>query len=271
LPIIGEGDSGVDNAVSNDVAEKNGDARSMDVYLQPHSDDICFSLGALAYRRRKGLLLTVFPRTNYVAPERQSEYPTKDIVTAARLGEDAEFARACGLATYTLDGEDALTCGIGPWNLEWVEERTVSVMAPLLEAILRTTSPQTGGERPWLFCPSGIGNHVDHLATLVAVGRNYEELVLRYRIGFYEDLHYASRPDLRKDGLARLLGAFTRRTLCRHPWPLGDAAEIKLDLIRLYRSQFNRRPRSLEGFSPAAETPEGPHEAVWSEESLGPD
>jgi len=36
------------------------DASRLDIYLQPHSDDVCFSLGALAHRRRRGLLLTVF-------------------------------------------------------------------------------------------------------------------------------------------------------------------------------------------------------------------
>ena len=242
----------------------------MDVYLQPHSDDICFSLGALAHRRRRGVLLTLFPHSNYVPAERRAEYPAQAIVTETRLGEDAEFARRCGLGTQMLGEADALTCGIGPFNVARLEERAASITAPLMAALSLIPAVLSGEERPWLFCPSGIGNHVDHLATLTAIGRNYEALQRRYRIGFYEDLHYAAKAEARDPGVARLLAAFPRRTFRRHAWPLAEAAETKLALIRLYQSQFAKAPRSLEQFTPASDTPSGPHEAVWSEEPSGP-
>ncbi len=256
---MGDGDSGAGD-----------EARQPDVYLQPHCDDICFSLGALAYRRHSGLLLTLFPIGDYVASRWRSTYADKDSVTATRLGEDAEFARACGLITDTLNGEDAQACGVGPWNLERLDDRVASIAAPLLDVLARKAAARGAKERPWLFCPCGVGSHVDHLAAFVSVARNYKDLARSYRIGFYEDLHYASDPGLREAGLRRLKAAFRNITLRRHAWPLGDTAGAKLDLIRLYKSQFENPPRSLKKFTPAADTPEGPHEALWSAEPAGP-
>ena len=48
-----------------EVAREAG-ASPMDLYLSPHCDDICFSLGALAHRRQAGTLLTILPISGYV-------------------------------------------------------------------------------------------------------------------------------------------------------------------------------------------------------------
>ena len=45
-------------------------ASPLDLYLSPHCDDICFSLGAMAHRRRAGTLLTILPISGYV-PQRR--------------------------------------------------------------------------------------------------------------------------------------------------------------------------------------------------------
>src|SRR5262249_47796818 len=73
------------------------DVSSSDVYLQPHSDDICFSLGAFAWRRYHGILLTAFPISGYVALDPDATRPSADWVTRTRIAEDRAFAEQCGL------------------------------------------------------------------------------------------------------------------------------------------------------------------------------
>ena len=126
------------------------------------------------------------------------------------------------------------------------------------------------GARLWLFCPSGIGGHVDHVAIRLVTVRHYDRLASLYRLAFYEDLPYASQPLARLTGLEQLLRGLHGRSLRRHAWPLADKADMKLSLIRLYKSQFLEPPPSLDSFTPAVESNLAPHEAVWIEEMTRP-
>ena len=65
------------------------------------------------------------------------------------------------------------------------------------------------------------------------IARAYDQLAPFYRLGFYEDLHYASEFKVRSDGLARLLESLPGRKLRRHVRRLGASRSVKLDLIRL--------------------------------------
>jgi len=83
----------------------------------------------------------------------------------------------------------------------------------------------------------GIGGHVDHVTILRIVMKNYDALQAVYRIGFYEDLHYASNWRARVTGLARFRNLGARLTPKRFMHLIGDA-QHKLKLINLYKSQF---------------------------------
>jgi len=109
----------------------------------------------------------------------------------------------------------------------------------------------------------GIGGHVDHLITLRAVMQHYEHLRSRYEIVFYEDLFYASHLDERVRGILRFREIV--RPLMPRRWslPVRDCAE-KLELIRLYRSQFSEPPENLTTFNPAKLFNFDLHEAVWT-------
>jgi LmbE family N-acetylglucosaminyl deacetylase len=246
------------------------DASSSDIYLQPHSDDICFSLGALACRRHRGTLLTVFPIAIYVALPPGAQAPSTEWVTKTRLAEDRAFAQACGLDNRMLELPGASGLGQPNFGHAWLAENIERVRAPLLEVLTAARLGEASRVRPWLFCPSGIGGHVDHVAVRQVVIQDYARLAQCYRIGFYEDLHYASSAAARSIGINNLLHALPGRTLHRHVFPLGDDAANKLALIHLYRSQFLAPPRSIDEFTPAVAPPAPPHEAVWSDEKEGP-
>ncbi len=242
----------------------------MDVYLSPHSDDICFSLGALVSKRQAGTLLIVYSISQYHPEPADRPVLPPDIVTRTRIAEDHAFAAACGLDVRFLDFEDAAFMGRRVVDLTWAGENAKRIEATLMRALLQLASKRIPGERSWLFCPSGIGAHVDHVAISSVVARNLGQLAALYRIGFYEDLPYASDPKKRSEGLARLVEQLRGHTLRRLSLPIGDAVGRKLALIGLYRSQCGMHA-SAERFTPAAETESTPHEAIWIHEPIEPD
>ena len=248
----------------------SSDASSSDVYLQPHSDDICFSLGAFAYKRHCGILLTVFPISGYVQLRPGATRPAAEWVTKTRIAEDTAFAEACGLSTRRLGLQESSLMGHQPFDLGRVNENLQRIKSPLLDALLAAPLDKPSQARPWLFCPSGIGGHVDHIAVRMLTNQNYEQLSPRYRIGFYEDLHYASFAPARFAGLDNLFRAMRGRKLHRYVFPLEENVSRKLALIQLYSSQFLASHQSIEKFTPAVVLPNLPHEAIWSDDPEGP-
>lgn len=241
-----------------------------DVYVSPHSDDICFSIAGFVRKRRAGILLTVFPNSAYLVPRPGRRTVSSDDVTRTRMSEDRAFAAACNLEARFLELGCASFYGKPPFDLTGVREKAAGTEAPLMQALLDLAGDADAAARPWLFCPAGIGNHVDHVAVLMVVTRNLERLRSRYRLAFYEDLYYASDARVRSAGLQRLFQSLRGRSLKRHSFPLGDGSAEKLKLLHLYPSQFVALPQTLEHFTPADGTVGTPHEAIWTEEESGP-
>jgi len=246
------------------------DTSSLDIYLQPHSDDVCFSLGAFAWRRHRGILLTACPVSGHVPLRPDGTRPSADWVTRTRIAEDRAFAEQCGLHTEFLELPDSAFLGHHPFDLSRVEENLQRIESPLLGALLTARPSKLSSGRPWLFCPSGIGGHVDHVAMRMLVNQNYDRISRCYCIGFYEDLYYASSADTRIVGINSLLEDARGHQLRRYVFPFGKDISRKLALIQLYRSQFLTMPTSAERFTPAIGTPSAPHEAIWSDEPAGP-
>jgi LmbE family N-acetylglucosaminyl deacetylase len=242
----------------------------MDVYLQPHSDDICFSLGALAAMRKQGVLLTVCPIAGYVPVRPGETPPPAELVTKMRVEEDRAFCDTCGLEPRFLEIPCGSYLGYRPFGLERVEENARRIGPHMLEALLTQTFDANHRTRHWLFCPAGVGGHVDHVAIRMVIAERSDELSEKYRVALYEDLHYASNPTARRAGVKRLLEAAFGKRLRRRPIPLCGRAAEKLSLIQLYRSQFLEQPVSLAEFLPATRIPSSPHEAIWTEEAFKP-
>jgi LmbE family N-acetylglucosaminyl deacetylase len=232
------------------------------VYLSPHYDDICFSLGIMAREIGAGTIVNIFTRSNHLAnPAFAARGPwTIGEVAAERDGEDERFAKACGLDRISLGLDDPPTRGRRHRDLSFLAADRAELAEPLAQAIDGLGS---GADRPLaLFCPAGIGDHVNHLATLFEVVDRLTLLEERHRVFFYEDLPYAARFWRRQQGLRRLMGLFPGRRAIRHVLMLGGRGREKLDLVNLYASQHDRPP-SLSRFSPRTLIPRGVHEALW--------
>jgi len=256
---------------------KSMDASPFDVYLQPHSDDICFSLGAFAHKHHCGILLTVLPISAFMpnpgaalhsSTPPESPSPSSEWITNSRKNEDIAFAAACKLKCSFLEMPCASFLGHAPFDLAWINQNQRRIAAPLLDALVMAAADRPSRTRPWLFCPTGIGSHVDHVAIHRLINENFNLLSQYYRLGFYEDLHYASDAAARSKGIGILQEEMRYRGLRRHAFPFGERVAQKLSLIKIYSSQFPSFPQSIQQFTPAADVPHEPHEAIWSCERM---
>ena len=241
-----------------------GPADHGDIYLSPHSDDVCFSLGCLAKQRRAGSLITVFSISHYRADQPSLHAEQTLATTRQRLIEDATFARACGLSASVLEHPDAMARGQQSFDSARYVDAEQLIRNSLMVALMGPTIGRRPASRPWLFCPAGIGGHLDHLAVLATVVRGLQRLKEHYRIAFYEDLHYASRRVAREHGL-RVLRQFVHgHELKRVSFALDARQQaFKLQLGGLYASQLTPALRSIQAYTPATPGPAVPHEALW--------
>ncbi len=212
-------------------------------------------------------MVTVFPIASWVHPAAVPMQPSSEEVTKLRMAEDRSFAADAGLSPHFMDLPGASNIGWGSFNLSRLTENFARVEAPLIEELNSIAGSKQAGDRPWLFCPAGIGGHVDHVAVRNIVMAHAEDLSRHFRIAYYEDLHYASRFRARILGLARLFNSAGCRSLKRSVFKL-DAASIarKCGLIAHYASQIRVRPTDLGEYSPATLPTLGSHEAIWSAE-----
>jgi LmbE family N-acetylglucosaminyl deacetylase len=233
------------------------------VFLSPHRDDICFSLGALALRLGHGLLLNLFTASQHIVDRPRGERPSADVVTRLRCEEDRRFAELSGLRVVDLGLEEPPMKGRTPFDQSGITDDRAALTGPLLECLI-TFEPAGDSDAPSvLFCPAAIGGHANHLAAMLTVIDALPTIERRFRVLFYEDLPYASSGSKRRAGLTRLFSLVEGRHPIRHAIPLGVDAPAKLDAVRLYRSQFSVLPESLRRFSPRTWLPMAPHEAVW--------
>jgi hypothetical protein len=235
------------------------------IYLSPHHDDVCFSLGHFA-RQHGGRLVNLFTRGEHVAAK--LTLPTDrdgraEAITAIRLREDLAFAAAAGLERYDLKLEEPSLLGIEPFDLANLDAAVATTSRSLIPFLLESL-PTSGDPRDVdLYCPMGIGGHRDHVATMMSLRAAYDRLSGRCKLHLYEDLHYASVRATREAGLKRAFAMFAGLGKSSSVHLIGPAdAAGKLRLIALYASQHASGPQA-EQFIPASGLSSGFHEIVW--------
>jgi hypothetical protein len=235
------------------------------VYLSPHYDDICFSLGGLARTLGRGRIVNLFTRDAW-APRHgirwATDGPTVAHAAALRDAEDARFARACGLERHDLGLDSAALRGRGSRDLAGVAEDRGALAAPLAALLADIAGDAPAGRPLALFVPAGIGGHANHVATMAHVAGARPALKPRWRLHFYEDLPYGAVRAVRRQGLLRLFAYMSPARPVRHALPLD--AEAKVALVNLYASQFVEDVVDLARFTPASRWPKTAHEAVWT-------
>ena len=189
-----------------------------DIYLSPHYDDIAFSLGTWVSEHPSGTLINIFTRSAYVAGRDLRTLPADEVqrISALRRNEDAAFAERHQLTRIELGAEEPSLRG--RW---WKDDPAGAnddcgqIDAPLKSLLARLTAGR-GPTR--LFCPAGIGGHVNHLATRTVVLALIETLQ-QTNVYLYEDLPYASNRFVRRRGLTDVRHATKDYSLRRRWWP----------------------------------------------------
>jgi len=237
----------------------------MHIYLSPHNDDVCFSVGLLA-SRTGGELLSAFTVSSFTsAPlELPSDRDARiAAVTALRRREDLLFAGSAGLTRHDLGLSESAIFGLNPFDHSRLREEVDYLAVALVPYLLDLLSRGVGGHRSALYCPMGIGAHRDHLAMLLVTRGAFRKLAPLCDVYLYEDLYYARNERARQRGLEVASMVFAGAELSPVVIPLDEeAAERKLGWIGLYASQ-HARPPLLVDFTPASDLAPGPHEVVW--------
>lgn len=231
---------------------------SLTIYLSPHFDDVCFSLGMTAKMRGGGQLINIFTRSNHMA---NNNAPTEEI-TSIRDREDAHFAESCVLHRECLGLSEATVLGLAPFDLKNIEQE-VSLLEKKLIPLLYGILSENRGHMAEIYCPLAIGRHRNHLSVFSVILNSWSTLREKSKIFFYEDLPYASDIDSRIEAIKRLNSYFPPTNIFRHANQM-DETEMneKLSLVALYQSQ-HRGPVIPGQFIPAEPSTPFPHEAYW--------
>jgi LmbE family N-acetylglucosaminyl deacetylase len=243
-------------AAANDAILKSLRSRPV-VVLSPHFDDACLSLGGLLCALGRGTLVNIFTRSLHLARSAIGK-PDENHVRAVRDAEDRAFAEHSGLVRHDLQCHEPGIVGRTPFDLTHLDDDIAQASAPLLQKLVEIAA---SGERSFLFCPLGVGRHVNHRATIEIVLNNLDRIRETYEVLFYEEQPYAAHLVERLVALRRLRRRLPGASLVRNAyvpdWP-GKRA-----LIGLYPSQFPE-PVRANRLRPFAMRPLRPHEAFWS-------
>ncbi|THD48091.1 MAG: hypothetical protein E7774_03645 [Bradyrhizobium sp.] len=237
----------------------------MNLYLSPHYDDICFSLGHYA-RNQGGCIVNIFTAGDHVGaplPLPVDRAERIAFVSDLRRREDEAFARAAGLERADLGLPEPSLLGLSPFDCSHLGPDVARISQRIVPFLLDRL-PAAGDPRSsTIYCPMGIGGHRDHVATLVSLRGAFDRLSARCTLVLYEDLHYASLRPAREAGLRRAAELFAGYELSSTAYFMdADDAARKMTLIGLYASQHPHPPQPRQ-YTPASGLSAEPHEIVW--------
>lgn len=204
------------------------------LFISPHSDDVCLSIGALSkHALSDKLLVTVFSASSWVEPGAGSS-GTEAEVTEVREREDREFCSRVGFRYHSLGLADSCVRHEGRGNLRVPTGHERSLEHQATKGL---HSLAHRGAARVIVGPLGIGGHTDHVvcrrATLnVAAMLGVPALL-------YEDLPYANEVSLTRIAARAWSHGLLTPVVCK----TRVSAEQKLRLFDTYVTQRNQSIR----------------------------
>lgn len=198
------------------------------LFVSPHCDDICLSIGGFAAAvEAPSVLVTVFSDSDWVDPSWSGEIPNGD-VSSLREQEDRAYCARMGFERIALGLPDSGVRHAGQGDLRRAsgdESRLVDGIAQALAAIVADVGADV------VVAPLGVGGHADHVVCRRAAQRLHQTLAL------YEDLPYAWEIPLWRIGLA---GRQLRARLSPLVFESVSTTIEKQHALRDYASQCNQ-------------------------------
>lgn len=212
------------------------------IFLSPHFDDACFSLGGLIANHPGSTLLNIFTKSLFLAaPDSSYEDSRKmdpvERVYKIRNAEDDCFAKKMSLRKLNLNLEDTSAVGLHPFDLANISKEVALVSHSLIHH-LNGIYKAANSQRLNIFCPLSVGNHRNHVSVFLSILENYDVLSNFANIFFYEDLPYAGLNELRVPAILRLEKFFPSSRLKRNILNLSkDELDKKMEYVEIYASQ----------------------------------
>lgn len=202
------------------------------ILLSPHCDDIAFSISGtvkLFFSKKVDILLVnIFNLSSY----HLSSYKTAKSTSRVRYVEDKKFATKLSLKKIDLNFPDSsilkhtdhseLICAP-------TDSRLPSLKLKLYDLFSKINAYK-------IFCPLGIGGHIDHKMVkeicLEFYQNNYKHLI------FYEDLPYATSSNL--DEIDSFIKKSTNIILHPQYINITKVWSLKEEAICIYKSQVSK-------------------------------
>lgn len=204
--------------------------------LSPHYDDLAFSLGGFLSKyhdQANFVCLNVFTKSSYspyVSMESISE------ISTARKKENDLYCERFNIESISLDFFDCSCRGYDD-DSELAANPNEDEIFSEVQNELNQTLSQTNYD--WLFCPLGVGNHIDHQIVLSIVLKQYSKLGATF---FYEDLPYANSFDNKQ------VLTYCQKKIKSNFYTnidISDFLNSKIESICLYRSQVGDREERM--------------------------
>ncbi len=246
------------------VLPEISDSTRLKIIISPHLDDAALSLGGMMLLWQRAefrvLVVNVFSRSawwRFDSAEAQK-------IIAVRAAEEDLAMRLAAANVQMLDLPEALQRGHSMENVftaaagaadqaatERIEEAVGSLCVRFPDA-------------QWLL-PLGLGGHVDHRICRDAAWRTLARCNRSKRAAFYEDQPYAAEGDRKQiKSIPNMLAHLRPDRLQPAEYRLVDALPLKLELLRVYWSQFTWSRIAAVGGYARQMSRDGAAERVWA-------
>ncbi len=201
------------------------------IYLSPHYDDIAFSLSSKI--QTSGIILDVFTISNYV--ENKSCLDGNSSVSKVRKQEEINFLKKNKLEYKIMNFQDS-----GMHGSPFSKYHEVPINTKLEKKLLKTVYElNLKNKINTIFCPLGVGKHLDHLQLFLIIQKNYKKLKEEFNVVFYAEIPYIFYKNNLKNRVDFLKPWLHINHIKQHKYTLTNAEIIsKIGTLKVYRSQF---------------------------------
>lgn len=201
------------------------------IYLSPHYDDIAFSLSSKI--QEDGIVLDVFTISNYV--ENKKSLDGNLAVSEVRKNEEIDFVKNNKLKYKIMNFQDSGADG-SPFS----RYHAIPINKKLEKELLKTIYElNLKNQIDTIFCPLGVGKHLDHLQLFLIIQKHYKNLKKFFNVVFYAEIPYIFYQNNLRNRVNFLKHWLHINHIRSHRYTLTETeVMLKIQQLKIYKSQF---------------------------------